>query len=161
MVSILAEFISAPMVRKAKSGREIFHQLRNNLNLDVGGREKCPNGVHRGRFFLSPDGATSAKQETATSAIQETATSTNQETTTSTSQETATSFSQETTTSASQETTTSASQETTASACQETTISKQKKLPVAPILSELPGSFCAFRIVLLKFRGTAQASPPQ
>ena len=60
MVSILAEFISAPMVRKAKSGREIFHQLRNNLNLDVGGSEKCPNGVHRGRIFLSPDGATSA-----------------------------------------------------------------------------------------------------
>jgi hypothetical protein len=61
VVSILAEFISAPMVRKAKSGREIFHQLRNNLNLDVGGREKCPNGVHRGRNFLSLDGATSAK----------------------------------------------------------------------------------------------------
>ena len=36
-----------------------------------------------------------------------------------------------------------------------------KKLPVAPILSELPGSFCAFRIVLLKFRGTDQASSPQ
>ena len=49
VVSILAEFISAPMVRKAKSGREIFHQLRNNLILDVGGSEKCPNGVHRGR----------------------------------------------------------------------------------------------------------------
>ena len=59
-VSILAEIISASMVRKAKSGREIFHQLRNNLNLDVGGSEKCPNGVHRGRNFLSPDGATSA-----------------------------------------------------------------------------------------------------
>ena len=59
-VSILAEIISASMVRKAKSGREIFHQLRNNLNLDVGGSEKCPNGVQRGRNFLSPDGATSA-----------------------------------------------------------------------------------------------------
>ena len=61
MVSILAEFISASMVRKAKSGREIFHQLRNNLNLDVRGSEKCPNGVQRGRNFLSLDGATSAK----------------------------------------------------------------------------------------------------
>ena len=60
VVSILAEFISASMVRKAKSGREIFHQLRNNLNLDVGGSEKCPNGVHRGRNFLNIDGATSA-----------------------------------------------------------------------------------------------------
>ena len=59
-VSILAEIIEASMVRIAKSGREIFHQLRNNLNLDVGGSEKCPNGVHRGRIFLSPDGATSA-----------------------------------------------------------------------------------------------------
>ena len=48
------------MVLKAKSGREIFHQLRNLLILDVGGREKCPNGVHRGRNFLSTDGATSA-----------------------------------------------------------------------------------------------------
>ena len=60
VVSILAEFISAPMVRKAKSGREIFHQLRNLLILDVGGSEKCPNGVQRGRNFLSPDGATTA-----------------------------------------------------------------------------------------------------
>ena len=48
------------MVRKAKSGREIFHQLRNNLNLDVEDNKKCPNGVHHGRNFLSPDGATSA-----------------------------------------------------------------------------------------------------
>ena len=48
------------MVQKAKSGREIFHQLRNLLILDVRGSEKCPNGVHRGRNFLSPDGATTA-----------------------------------------------------------------------------------------------------
>ena len=61
VVSILAEFISASMVRKAKSGREIFHQLRNNLILDVVGSEKYPNGVHRGRNFLSLDGAASAK----------------------------------------------------------------------------------------------------
>ena len=60
MVSILAEFISTPMVRKAKSGREFFHQLRNLLILDVEDNKKCPNGVHRGRNFLSPDGATSA-----------------------------------------------------------------------------------------------------
>ena len=58
VVSILSEFISASMVRIAKSGREIFHQLRNLLILDVVGSEKCPNGVHRGRNFLSPDGAT-------------------------------------------------------------------------------------------------------
>ena len=60
MVSILAEFISASMVRKVKSGRSILHQLRNLLILDVRGSEKCPNGVQRGRNFLSPDGATSA-----------------------------------------------------------------------------------------------------
>ena len=60
MVSILAEFISASMVRKVKSGRSILHQPRNLLILDVRGSEKCPNGVHRGRNFLSPDGATSA-----------------------------------------------------------------------------------------------------
>ena len=60
MVSILAEIISASMVRKVKSGRSILHQLRNLLILDVRGSEKCPNGVQRGRNFLSPDGATSA-----------------------------------------------------------------------------------------------------
>ena len=60
MVSILAEFISASMVRKVKSGRSILHQPRNLLILDVRGSEKCPNGVHRGRNFLSPDGATTA-----------------------------------------------------------------------------------------------------
>ena len=48
------------MVRKAKSGREIFHQLRNLLILDVEDNKKCPNGVHRGRNFLSLDGATTA-----------------------------------------------------------------------------------------------------
>jgi hypothetical protein len=60
VVSILSEFISASMVRIAKSGREIFHQLRNLLILDVVGSEKCPNGVHRGRNFLSLDGAITA-----------------------------------------------------------------------------------------------------
>ena len=60
MVSILAEIISASMVRKVKSGRSILHQPRNLLILDVRGSEKCPNGVHRGRNFLSPDGATTA-----------------------------------------------------------------------------------------------------
>ncbi len=60
VVSILAEIISASMVRKAKSGREIFHQLRNLLILDVGDSKKCPNGVHRGRNFLNIDGATTA-----------------------------------------------------------------------------------------------------
>ena len=49
------------MVRKVKSGRSILHQPRNLLILDVRGSEKCPNGVHRGRNFLSLDGATSAK----------------------------------------------------------------------------------------------------
>ena len=61
VVSILAEIISASMVRKVKSGRSILHQPRNLLILDVRGSEKCPNGVHRGRNFLSLDGATSAK----------------------------------------------------------------------------------------------------
>ena len=48
------------MVRKAKSGREFFHQLRNLLILDVEDNKKCPNGVHRGRYFLSLDGAITA-----------------------------------------------------------------------------------------------------
>ena len=60
MVSILSEIISASMVRKVKSGRSILHQPRNLLILDVRGSEKCPNGVHRGRNFLSLDGATTA-----------------------------------------------------------------------------------------------------
>ena len=60
VVSILAEIISVSMVRKAKSGREIFHQLRNLLILDVEDNKKCPNGVRRGRYFLSLDGAITA-----------------------------------------------------------------------------------------------------
>ena len=48
------------MVSITESGREIFHLPRNLLILDVRGMEKCPNGVHRGRNFLSPDGATTA-----------------------------------------------------------------------------------------------------
>ena len=62
VVSILAEIILLSMVWIAKSGREIFHQPRNLLILDVGDSKKCPNGVHRGRNFLNIDGATTAQQ---------------------------------------------------------------------------------------------------
>ena len=41
-VSILAEIIQASMVPKAKSGWKSFHQLRNNLVLDV----KDNNSAH-------------------------------------------------------------------------------------------------------------------
>ena len=60
MVSILAEFISTPMVRKAKSCWEDFHLIRLFLIGDVWGDKKCLFGVHRDRYFLSLDGATTA-----------------------------------------------------------------------------------------------------
>ena len=55
-ISILAEIIATPMVSRAPKDQRIIHQQRNKSILDVGGNEKCPNGVLRGRSFLNMDG---------------------------------------------------------------------------------------------------------
>ena len=60
MVSILAEIISAPMVRKAKSCWEDFHLIRLFLIGDVWGDKKCLFGVHRDRNSLNADVSTTA-----------------------------------------------------------------------------------------------------
>ena len=56
VVSILAEIIVTPMVSRAPKDQRIIHQQRNKSILDVGGKEKCPNGVLRSRSFLNMDG---------------------------------------------------------------------------------------------------------
>ena len=59
-VSILAEIISASMVRKATSCWEVFHLIRLFLIDDVWGDKKCLFGVHRYRNSLNADGSTTA-----------------------------------------------------------------------------------------------------